>query len=104
MNLVYHDFVKRYLVLDEIEFVWFTRNPVWVVTLGNTVVVGRFWLHWSIGAWRARARPTGELDLRCGAQKVQDMMLAQLRCRGGAEAVQGLQGCRLPAPSAPQQA
>ena len=101
MNLVYHDFVKRYLVLDEIEFVWFTRNPVWVVTLGNTVVVGRFWLHWSIGAWRARARPTGELDLRCGAQKVQDMMLAQLRCRGGAEAVQGLQGCRLPAPSAP---
>ena len=64
------------------------------------------------------------LWLRCGVQKVQDKMLAEVQewcrgCRGGAGAVQVVQGgcrggaggaggvqgrCKLPAPSAPQQA
>ena len=54
--------------------------------------------------------------LRCGVQKMQDKMLAEVQgwcrgCRGGAggaEEVQVVQvvqgGCRLPAPFAPQQA
>ena len=103
MNLVYRDVVKRYLVLDEIEFIGFTRNPVWVATLGNTVVVdlmSRFWLHSSRMAWRAC--PTGELDLRTevwGAGTARyDACCAEVQgwCRGGAGGrVQGrCKGCR----------
>ena len=68
----------------------------------------------------AEERVPAPADLRCGVQKVQDRMLAEVQgwcrgCRGGVGAVQVVQGgcrggaggaggCRLPAPSAPQQA